>query len=326
MSDQRKKNNTWRPKNFQVDYELAKKLQEDENRTQRDFDLARQIQEELDDSPEIICVHDDKNNYGVNLRQNSQEESDSSDDIQEVGAFGPSESNMHRNDASIARRLQSEFDEESAHILQAENYTQNNLIDNQDPQNIAGPSNIMDTVDRARLNLRFENIQGFRPGSRRSRNVVSVAPYNVSRSNNGYNSFQFAMVNPTPEEFIVFNRNSSGSRNLQRLNLVINQENFSGNDYETLWELAEQVGDAKNRGLNQDDLEALPTSSYVEKNLPSQKEDNQSVTCAICLEKYKSGDNLKTLPCLHKYHNKCIDEWLKRFAKCPVCQHEVKID
>lgn len=45
--------------------------------------------------------------------------------------------------------------------------------------------------------------------------------------------------------------------------------------------------------------------------------------CMVCLEEFKAGDNLRILPCLHRYHRDCIDPWLARSRHCPVCKHDV---
>merc|ERR1712232_111508 len=45
--------------------------------------------------------------------------------------------------------------------------------------------------------------------------------------------------------------------------------------------------------------------------------------CAVCLEQFGSGEQLRVLPCMHRYHRACIDQWLVRSPACPVCKHVV---
>ncbi|XP_014387352.1 PREDICTED: LOW QUALITY PROTEIN: zinc/RING finger protein 4, partial [Myotis brandtii] len=47
--------------------------------------------------------------------------------------------------------------------------------------------------------------------------------------------------------------------------------------------------------------------------------------CAICLDEYQEGEQLKILPCSHTYHCKCIDPWFSQAAQrsCPVCKQSV---
>jgi len=45
--------------------------------------------------------------------------------------------------------------------------------------------------------------------------------------------------------------------------------------------------------------------------------------CSVCLEHFKSGEELRMLPCMHRYHKDCIDRWLARSPACPVCKHEI---
>ena len=46
-------------------------------------------------------------------------------------------------------------------------------------------------------------------------------------------------------------------------------------------------------------------------------------SCAVCLEEYRSGDELTTLPCFHSFHSVCCRQWLQQSGTCPVCKHRV---
>merc|ERR1719215_1611593 len=45
--------------------------------------------------------------------------------------------------------------------------------------------------------------------------------------------------------------------------------------------------------------------------------------CMVCMEAFANGDELRTLPCLHRYHRSCIDEWLSRSRECPICKRDI---
>ena len=46
----------------------------------------------------------------------------------------------------------------------------------------------------------------------------------------------------------------------------------------------------------------------------------RSTQCAICLEPYQDGDELRTVMCLHHFHKNCIDQWLRTNCICPICK------
>lgn len=46
-------------------------------------------------------------------------------------------------------------------------------------------------------------------------------------------------------------------------------------------------------------------------------------TCMVCLEDFELAQPCKRLPCGHVFHEKCIDEWLRRCTDCPICKANV---
>lgn len=48
------------------------------------------------------------------------------------------------------------------------------------------------------------------------------------------------------------------------------------------------------------------------------------IKCAICLEAAVPGDVLRTLPCVHSFHQVCVDVWLGVRDTCPLCKARVR--
>ncbi|KAF9305432.1 hypothetical protein BGZ74_010290 [Mortierella antarctica] len=60
-----------------------------------------------------------------------------------------------------------------------------------------------------------------------------------------------------------------------------------------------------------------------DKKLPFANANAQTM-CAICLAEYEVGDQVRTLPCYHQYHQACIDPWLLHVASlCPICKQDL---
>ncbi|KAJ1609911.1 ring finger-containing protein [Cryptosporidium canis] len=51
----------------------------------------------------------------------------------------------------------------------------------------------------------------------------------------------------------------------------------------------------------------------------STQKSKNSYSCVICLNNIYDEDLVRTLPCRHIYHFKCIDEWVKIKSNCPLC-------
>ena len=103
---------------------------------------------------------------------------------------------------------------------------------------------------------------------------------------------------------------------------VWNCRNTDGyyDDYETVY-----LNPQRRRARPQD----LPASLDAVNNIPKNRYDpqtrgpNDADLCAICLDDFIIGEELRKLPCKHEFHVGCIDPWLltrKRF--CPVCKSD----
>ncbi|XP_016313027.1 E3 ubiquitin-protein ligase RLIM [Sinocyclocheilus anshuiensis] len=95
-------------------------------------------------------------------------------------------------------------------------------------------------------------------------------------------------------------------------------DDSQGNDYEALLAFEEQQGAvvAKNT-LTKAEIERLPIKTYNPTHSAGKTD------CQICFSEYKAGERLRILPCLHDYHVKCIDRWLKENATCPICRADI---
>jgi E3 ubiquitin-protein ligase RNF13 len=74
-------------------------------------------------------------------------------------------------------------------------------------------------------------------------------------------------------------------------------------------------------GSNNDegDIETGSTSSGDSPRGP--KGGGTLKTCAVCIEDYADGDKQRVLPCQHRFHMECIDQWLSaRRPLCPICK------
>lgn len=71
-----------------------------------------------------------------------------------------------------------------------------------------------------------------------------------------------------------------------------------------------------------------PQNRTILNQLPTYKFDantQEKAQCRVCLCDYENDEEIKILPCLHKYHKECIDEWLKDKTECPVCRHDATV-
>jgi len=51
--------------------------------------------------------------------------------------------------------------------------------------------------------------------------------------------------------------------------------------------------------------------------------NTEKTVCAICIDNFKTGDELVYLPCSHGFHDECVKTWIFMKGTCPLCKHAV---
>ena len=96
------------------------------------------------------------------------------------------------------------------------------------------------------------------------------------------------------------------------LSLFFSVALHTANDYEALLALDERN---VSKGLSRTQIRMFPSSAAVE-TLPE--------PCVICLEEVEKEQVARRLPCLHVFHEACIDEWLSAQRTCPTCKQDMR--
>lgn len=79
------------------------------------------------------------------------------------------------------------------------------------------------------------------------------------------------------------------------------------------------------QGGSQKEISTLPLSVFESKQNLSKNQESQQ--CGICLEGFKEGEEVRTLPCSkkHIFHKYCTDIWLLRHYICPYCRKSLRL-
>ncbi|XP_067866354.1 E3 ubiquitin-protein ligase RNF43 isoform X2 [Heterodontus francisci] len=55
----------------------------------------------------------------------------------------------------------------------------------------------------------------------------------------------------------------------------------------------------------------------------SQSSNMSEPVCAVCLEEFADGQDLRIISCLHEFHKECVDPWLLQHRTCPLCMYNI---
>ena len=82
-------------------------------------------------------------------------------------------------------------------------------------------------------------------------------------------------------------------------------------------EHAQEEGGGRGAGLTPEEVGELPCHEFEEEGAAGGGE------CAVCMEAFRAGDRCRVLPrCGHGFHAECVDSWLRKSRRCPLCRAE----
>ena len=95
--------------------------------------------------------------------------------------------------------------------------------------------------------------------------------------------------------------------------------------YEDMLDLIERLGVGGHPGVRPDQMAQMPTR--IHRRTPggggTGEGEGEPRCCSVCLCDVEDGDEVRTLPCAHEYHTRCIDRWLSEHRTCPMCKMDV---
>ncbi|KAI4894669.1 hypothetical protein NFI96_015584 [Prochilodus magdalenae] len=100
--------------------------------------------------------------------------------------------------------------------------------------------------------------------------------------------------------------------------------------YEELLQLEDRLGNV-NRGAVQTTIERFTFPHKYKKRRPlelkigmDEDELDTDEKCTICLSMLEDGEDVRRLPCMHLFHQACVDQWLATNKKCPICRVDIE--
>jgi len=155
----------------------------------------------------------------------------------------------------------------------------------------------------------------------RRRNAVLVNQHNVVIPGGGRHSVQISLGNGSRASINSFNQAIAARGGRLFGSMPGGVMSFDLNGTAQFNRLLEHVmahsenDEPQNSGLSQARINRLPSSEAASQS---------TQTCTICMENFKIGEKLRTLPCFHYFCAECVDPWLQRKDECPVCRVSAK--
>ena len=143
---------------------------------------------------------------------------------------------------------------------------------------------------------------------------------NMPMNNMGMNMFNMMnpMINPMMNP-MMFNFNFSDSLSLEPKDIKRKEGLDIKCDIDRIL--------SSNRELENKNKDLQTIINYIPFTIiqDEPKKIKDEPRCVICLSDFEIGEKVSALPCCHSFHTKCLDEWITRNQKCPICKFEVTL-
>ncbi|XP_075664349.1 E3 ubiquitin-protein ligase SIRP1-like [Castanea sativa] len=71
-------------------------------------------------------------------------------------------------------------------------------------------------------------------------------------------------------------------------------------------------------GISPEKPRELPGIEVMPRVIVTAEESDEN--CSICLEEFEVGSEARVMPCKHRFHSSCIENWLRVRRTCPLCR------
>ncbi|CAA7028689.1 unnamed protein product [Microthlaspi erraticum] len=103
-------------------------------------------------------------------------------------------------------------------------------------------------------------------------------------------------------------------RALEEANAIFDETDSIIEEIDSVYEITADI-QFKPKPASKVEVESLSRKVY--------KKTSSSDMCTICLDEFKTGERVVTLPCGHEFDDRCILEWFATNHVCPLCRFQL---
>ncbi|OMJ13859.1 E3 ubiquitin-protein ligase SDIR1 [Smittium culicis] len=102
-------------------------------------------------------------------------------------------------------------------------------------------------------------------------------------------------------------------------------ENEANKDSKDKPKIIKKLSNVLSNTFSQEKGGIFDPKSIISNSIESNKNNSEDSECLICFETINVGDFIRLIPCLHRFHKGCLDNWLtSRSGSCPNCRYDLR--